>query len=135
MVLSCLSKRMTKSNNTLGELVLPESIHETKFSFSDNLSKWTSVVFPNTTKAENKGRAEIAASVFSGTTWIQKLTIGTSVKSIADMAFNNCTNLKMIDFLKANWRLFLQCRRKYLAYIFIEPILIIIFVYELEIKV
>ena len=93
------NSRELNSGNTLGELVLPESIHETKFSFSDKLSKWTSVVFPNATKEENKGRAEIAASVFSGTTWIQKLTIGTSVKSIADMAFNNCTNLKMIDFL------------------------------------
>lgn len=90
------NSRELNSGNTLGELVLPESIRETKFSFSDNRSKWTSVVFPNATKEENKGKAEIAASVFSGTTWIQKLTIGTSVKSIADMAFNNCTNLKMI---------------------------------------
>ena len=83
----------------LGELVLPESIKETKFSFDDNKSKWASVVFPNATKKSNEGTTVIAASVFTGEEWIQKLTIGTSVKSIGLQAFNNCKNLKMVDFL------------------------------------
>ena len=84
--------------NELGELVLPESIKETKFSFDDNKSKWASVVFPNATKKSNEGTTVIGASVFTGEKWIQKLTIGTSVKSIGLQTFNNCKNLKMIDF-------------------------------------
>ena len=93
------NSRFLNGGNPLGELVLPESIKETKFSFNDNLSKWTSVVFPNATKDENKGTTVIAASVFTREEWIQKLTIGTSVKSIGLQAFNNCKNLKMVDFL------------------------------------
>lgn len=89
----------------LGELVLPESIHETKFSFGDNQSKWTSVVFPNATKEVNKGTTVIAVGAFTGEEWIQKLTIGTSVKSIGVYAFNNCKNLKTVDFLNGIQRI------------------------------
>lgn len=93
------NSKFLNGGKVLGELVLPESIKETKFSFNDNLSKWRSVVFPNATKDGNKGTTKIGASVFSGTEWLHKLTIGTSVGSIADMAFNNCKNLTMVDFL------------------------------------
>ena len=93
------NSKFLNGGEVLGELVLPESIKETKFSFNDNLSKWRSVVFPNATKDGNKGTTKIGASVFSGTGWLHKLTIGTSVGSIADMAFNNCKNLTMVDFL------------------------------------
>lgn len=93
------NSKCLNGGNELGELVLPESIRETKFSFNNNLCKWASVVFPNATKDENKGTTVIAASVFTGEKWIQKLTIGTSVKSIGLQAFNNCKNLKMVDFL------------------------------------
>ncbi len=93
------NSKCLNGGNELGELVLPESIRETKFSFNNNLCKWASVVFPNATKDENKGTTVIAASVFAGEKWIQKLTIGTSVKSIGLQAFNNCKNLKMVDFL------------------------------------
>ena len=41
----------------------------------------------------------IAANVFTNEQWIQKLTIGTSVKSIGVQAFNGCKNLKTVDFL------------------------------------
>lgn len=100
-VLNTLGFNSPKLNNgrQLGELVLPESIHETKFSFDDNQSKWTSVVFPNATKEVNKGTTVIAANVFTNEEWIQKLTIGTSVKSIGVQAFNGCKNLKTVDFL------------------------------------
>lgn len=61
------NSKFLNGGEELGELVLPESIKETKFSFNDNLSKWRSVVFPNATKDGNKGTTKIGASVFSGT--------------------------------------------------------------------
>ncbi len=82
----------------LGTLVLPENLTETKFTFNDNLNKWTKIVFPNATKSENKGTTVIGASVFSGNTWIQSVVIGTSVSSVASMAFNNCTNLTDVEY-------------------------------------
>ena len=93
------NSRFLNGGNPLGELVLPESIKETKFSFNDNFSKWTSVVFPNATKDANKGTTVITATVFTRTEWIKKLTIGSSVKSIGDKAFDGCENLTMVDFL------------------------------------
>lgn len=82
----------------LGELVLPESIHKTTFSLDADNGKWTSVIFPNATKEENKGRTELIGNVFNNSNWIKKLTIGTSVKSIGLQTFNNCKYLTMIDF-------------------------------------
>ena len=92
------NSKCLNGGNELGELVLPESIRETKFSFNNNLCKWASVVFPNATKDANKGTTVITATAFTRTKWIKKLTIGTSVKSIGDKAFDGCENLTMVDF-------------------------------------
>lgn len=90
---------MLNGGKQLGELVLPESIVSTTFSFNDNKSKWTSVVFPNATKKANESTTVIGGSVFSSNTWIQKLIVGTSVKSIGAQAFNGCVNLTEVEYL------------------------------------
>ncbi|SES65104.1 leucine-rich repeat domain-containing protein [Prevotella sp. kh1p2] len=99
-VLASLGVASPKMNGgkQLGSLVLPENLTETKFTFNDNKSKWTKVVFPNATKTANKGTTVIGASVFSGNTWIQSVVIGTSVSSVANMAFNGCTNLTEVEY-------------------------------------
>lgn len=89
---------MMNGGKQLGTLVLPENLTATSFSFNDNKSKWTQIVFPNATKDANKGTTVIGASVFSGNTWIQGVVIGTSVSSVANMAFNGCTNLTEVEY-------------------------------------
>lgn len=92
------NSKFLNNGGQLGTLVLPENLTETKFSFNDNLSKWTKVVFPNATKQANAGTTVIGAGTFSGNTWIQSVVIGTSVQTIESMAFNGCGNLEEVEY-------------------------------------
>lgn len=83
----------------LGTLVLPECLRSTAFSFNDNNSKWTTIIFPDAKKDANKGTTVISQGACSGDTWLKKLIIGTSVNSIQAQAFVNCSNLAEIDYL------------------------------------
>lgn len=83
----------------MGTLVLPECLTSTEFSFNDNLSKWTRVIFPNATKTKNLAKTVIGASTFSGDTYLKSLVVGTSVKSIKSWAFVNCSNLTNVEYL------------------------------------
>lgn len=83
----------------LGTLVLPECLQSTAFSFNDNKSKWTTIIFPDAKKDANKGTTVISQGACSGDTWLKKLIIGTSVNSIQAQAFVNCSNLAEIDYL------------------------------------
>ena len=83
----------------LGTLVLPECLQSTAFSFNDNKSKWTTIIFPDAKKDANKGTTVIRKDACSGDTWLKKLIIGTSVNSIQAQAFGGCTNLTEVDYL------------------------------------
>lgn len=100
-VIANLGMNSPKLNNekALGTLILPECLTSTTFSFNDNKSKWTTVIFPDATNAAYKETTAIVASTFSGDTWLRKLVVGTSVKSIGSYSFVNCTNLTEVDYL------------------------------------
>lgn len=100
-VIRSLGSNSPKLNDgkQLGTLVLPECLTSTKFTFNDNQSKWTKVVFPNATKEANKATTVIEASVFGQDKWLQSLVIGTSVKSIGSQAFVGCDNLSEVEYL------------------------------------
>lgn len=93
------NSRFLNDGKQLGTLILPECIHSTTFSFDDNRSKWTEIIFPNATKVENEATTIIEANTFSGDTYLQRLVIGTSTKKISSMAFNGCTNLAEVEYL------------------------------------
>lgn len=88
------------NGNTLGTLVLPESLTEfPQGALSSSTCTWSTIVFPNATKAQNEGTTVVAAGVFTGCTSIKSLVIGTSVKSIGRNAFDGCSNITSIDLL------------------------------------
>lgn len=93
------NSKFLNGGNELGTLVLPECLTSTTFSFNDNLSKWTKVVFPNATKTKNSATTVIGASTFSGNTHLKSLVVGTSAKSISQQAFVNCTGLTKMEYL------------------------------------
>lgn len=93
------NSKFLNGGNELGTLVLPECLTSTKFSFNDNLSKWTRVVFPNATKSENLATTVIGTGVFSGDTYLKSLVVGTSVNSIKSQAFVDCSNLTNVEYL------------------------------------
>lgn len=93
------NSKFLNGGNELGTLVLPECLTSTTFSFNDNLSKWTRVVFPNATKAKNLATTVIGTSTFSGDTHLKSLVVGTSVSSIKAQAFVNCSNLTEVEYL------------------------------------
>ena len=83
----------------MGTLVLPECLTSTAFSFNDNKSKWTRVIFPNATKSKNLATTVISKGTFSGDKYLKSLVIGTSAKSISQQAFVNCSNLTEVEYL------------------------------------
>lgn len=83
----------------LGTLVLPECLTSTAFSFNDNKSKWTRVIFPNATKSKNLATTVISKGTFSGDKYLKSLVIGTSVNSIESQAFVDCSNLTEVEYL------------------------------------
>lgn len=93
------NSQFLNGGNELGTLVLPECLTSTAFSFNDHQSKWTRVIFPNTTKSKNLATTVISASTFSGDKYLKSLVIGTSVKSIELQAFDNCSNLTEVEYL------------------------------------
>ena len=93
------NSKFLNGGNELGTLVLPECLTSTKFSFNDNLSKWTRVIFPNATKSKNLATTVIGASTFSGDKYLKSLVIGTSVNSIKSQAFVDCSNLTNVEYL------------------------------------
>lgn len=107
------NSKFLNGGNELGTLVLPECLTSTKFSFNDNLSKWTRVVFPNATKSKNLATTVIGTGVFSGDTYLKSLVVGTSVNSIKSQAFVNCSNLTDVEYLyglkKISNRVFANC--------------------------
>lgn len=90
------NSKSLNGGNELGTLVLPECLTSTTFSFNDNLSKWTKVVFPNATKTKNLATTVIGSSTFSGNTHLKSLVVGTSVSSIKAQAFEGCKNITTI---------------------------------------
>ena len=93
------NSQFLNGGNELGTLVLPECLTSTTFSFNDNHSKWTRVIFPNATKTKNVTMTVIGASTFSGDTYLKSLVVGTSVNSIKSQAFINCSNLTNVEYL------------------------------------
>ena len=93
------NSQFLNGGNELGTLVLPECLTSTTFSFNDNHSKWTRVIFPNATKTKNVATTVIGASTFSGDTYLKSLVVGTSVNSIKSQAFINCSNLTDVKYL------------------------------------
>lgn len=93
------NSKFLNGSNELGTLVLPECLTSTAFSFNDNQSKWTRVVFPNATKPKNLATTVIGASTFSGDKYLKSLVVGTSVSSIQAQAFVDCSNLIEVEYL------------------------------------
>lgn len=93
------NSKFLNGGKELGTLVLPECLTSTTFSFNDNQSKWTRVIFPNATKSKNLATTVISASTFSGDKYLKSLVIGTSVNSIKLQAFVNCSNLTEVEYL------------------------------------